>query len=99
MIKIRSIKETVGYIKSLDTGSCVTENAVRFLVATGKIPYVMIGKKHLIDADQVLAFFEEHLSKLPEPEENEEAETDILPIAVGRGKRRKEIVDKIGTQR
>ena len=89
MIKIRSIKETVGYIKSLDTGSSVTENAVRFLVATEKIPSVMIGSKHLIDADQVLAFFEESLSKIPQTKDDDDEIVDMQPIAVGRGKRRR----------
>jgi hypothetical protein len=89
MIKIRSIKETAGYIKSLDSESCVTENAVRFLVATGRVPSVMIGKKHLIDADQVLLFFEESLSKIPEPKDDATESTDIRPIEVGRGKRRR----------
>ena len=81
MIKIRSIKEACTYIRSIDRETGVTENAIRCLVLSGQIPSVQIGRKHLINADQVVKYFEGKLSEMPVKAQDEgDQPDDIKPI-------------------
>jgi len=77
MVKVRSLKEAMIYIKSLDEKTGISGNAIRMLVVSGKVPSVKIGKKYLVNVDTLMNYFEDKLSgeveddlqKDPEPRE------------------------------
>ncbi|MHB8963283.1 MAG: hypothetical protein ACYC5K_09050 [Saccharofermentanales bacterium] len=62
MIKVRSLRETILYIRSFDADTSISENAIRMLVITGTIPSVKVGKKYLVNVDTVISFFDGKLS-------------------------------------
>lgn len=53
---MRTIPEAFAEIKSLDEKSSLTQNAIRLLCKQGKIRFVMIGTKYLIDLDNLIEF-------------------------------------------
>lgn len=85
MIKIRSLKDALLHIKSLDADTGITINAIRILVVSGIIPSVKIGRKYLVNLDLVIEYFENTLSgTVPEDDSNaaipDESCEDIHPI-------------------
>ena len=83
MVKIRSLREALAYIKTLDADTGISENAIRRLVVFGKVPSVKIGKKYLVNVDMLVSYFEDRLS-VGETEKIElevkETGDDIHPI-------------------
>ena len=85
MIKIRSLKEALLYIKSLDSDTAISGNAIRMLVVSGKVPSIKVGKKYLVNVDTLVNYFEERLSvntsdDLQKTAEIGEIGDDIRPI-------------------
>jgi hypothetical protein len=85
MVKIRSLREALFYIKSLDNDTGISGNAIRMLVVSGKVPSFKVGKKYLVNVDMLLQYFEEKLSvdagdDLQKPADLGEVGDDIRPI-------------------
>lgn len=57
--KMRTAPEAIKEIKELDPRSCLTLNAIRSMMRTGKIPVTYSGTKRLINLDLLI----EHLYK------------------------------------
>ncbi len=55
--KIRTIRDVIRELKSLDEHTALTENALRTLVKNQQIRSVKIGKKYLLTLQDVLDFF------------------------------------------
>jgi hypothetical protein len=62
MIKVRTLSDALGYLKSLDADTAISANAIRMLVVSGTIPSVKAGKKYLINVDTLVNYFEDKLS-------------------------------------
>ena len=85
MIKVRSLREALDYIKSLDEDTAISGNAIRMLVLSGKVPSVKVGKKYLVDVDMILKYFGERLSAVevksnPDLSKTNNIEDEIRPI-------------------
>lgn len=57
-MKMRLISEAFAEIKEADPNTAITMTGFRRLVLDGKIPSVSIGKKRLVDMQNVEHFFE-----------------------------------------
>jgi len=57
MAKIRTIREIIELMKEEDPGTAVTEKILRRAISNNIIPYRRIGKKFLVDYDEVCAYF------------------------------------------
>lgn len=66
MVKVRSLREALAYIKSQDNDTGISENAIRVLVVSGKIPSVKVGRKYLVNVDTLLRYFEVRLAAADE---------------------------------
>ena len=53
MIRMRTIKAAIRHIKETDPDTAFTEYALRNLVLSGAIPHVSVGRKRLVDLDDV----------------------------------------------
>ena len=51
MPRLRTLSETISYLKEQDPKTAITANALRCMVVSGKVPYIKAGKKYLIDLD------------------------------------------------
>lgn len=82
MVKVRSLKSALIYIKSLDSGTAISENAIRKLVVSGTVPSIRVGKKYLVNVDYLVNYFEGRLSPEVEQEKTETPEIggDIRPV-------------------
>ena len=60
---MRGIDQAFEFLISSDPECALTRTALRRLVVTGKIPSVRIGKKYLLDLDQL----EQYLANPPVP--------------------------------
>ncbi len=58
MVRTRTIKEAYAYFKEADPNTAVTENFIRKLLITGKVPCVKVGRKFLV----TLEALEEYLN-------------------------------------
>ncbi len=56
MTKMRLISEAYKAIKEDDPNTALTMNALRCLVRNGEIPSVQIGRKRLINYDNLLQY-------------------------------------------
>lgn len=54
MPRMRTIAESARMLKEDDPGTAITYNAIRSKVLTGEIPHVSVGRKRLVDYDQML---------------------------------------------
>lgn len=62
-MRMRTLAETMTYIKSQDPQTALTPCALRSMVLSGKIPFVQVGRKRLIDLDTL----NDYLLYAPEP--------------------------------
>lgn len=51
MSRIRTLSQTLEYLKQTDAETAITANALRRMVVSGNIPCIKAGKKYLIDLD------------------------------------------------
>lgn len=51
MTRVRTNKEAAAHFKAEDSGTCLTENAIRTLVRTGKVPHLQVGRKYLVSIE------------------------------------------------
>jgi excisionase family DNA binding protein len=72
MAKIRSIRQAAEYLKELDNGTGVTENAIRVMVKRGDIPAIKVGCKSLINIDKLIEFLEIQTTAIQPKEEKDE---------------------------
>lgn len=56
--RMRTIKEAIAEIKTADPRSSLTEWALRQLIINGKIPYVTVGNKYLLNLDILEAYLD-----------------------------------------
>lgn len=54
--RIRTAPGALELIKQMDPDTAVTLRYIRRLIATGKVPHVPVGRKKLVDVDQLLEF-------------------------------------------
>lgn len=80
MTRMRTIQQTIDYLKAQDADTAVTEYWLRGLLASGVIPYHKAGKKFLVNLDAL----EQYLAKPPEEPVIESGEGKIRQINVGR---------------
>ena len=58
--KMRLISEVYDELHSVDPNSAITMYALRNLIKTNKIPSIKIGRKSLINLDDVMEYFSAH---------------------------------------
>ena len=51
MQRMRTIKQTIEYIRAEDPETALTESALKRLVSSGAIPSVKVGRKRLLSLD------------------------------------------------
>jgi excisionase family DNA binding protein len=56
MPRMRTIDGVADYFQQIDSETAITKTALRRLVVSGALPSVRVGKKYLIDLDQVEIF-------------------------------------------
>ena len=52
-MKVRKIKNSLEEIKAEDPSTCLTEYAIRQMIANGEISHIRRGRKILIDLDEL----------------------------------------------
>lgn len=63
--RMRTAPGTLEIIKAQDPETAVTEHYIRRLIRTGAIPHVDVGRKKLVNVDQLLSYLEQ---EMPQPE-------------------------------
>lgn len=56
--RMRTAPGALEIIKELDPGTAVTLRYIRRLIATETVPHVDVGRKKLVNVDQLLKFLE-----------------------------------------
>lgn len=56
MVKMRTLSETLKYIREADPDTALTANALRRMVVSGQVPSIRAGKKYLVDLDMLFAY-------------------------------------------
>ena len=56
--RMRTAHGALEIIKELDPDTAVTLRYIRRLIATGEVPHVDVGRKKLVNVDQLLKFLE-----------------------------------------
>lgn len=70
--RMRTVDEAVTEIKRADPNTCVTGSMLRRWQREGKLPYITVGKKHLINLDTLIQILETGFEVPEEPvSENE----------------------------
>lgn len=57
MQRMRLISEAYEYIKEQDPDTCITKTGFRRLINEGRIPFLQIGNKKVVNLDHVDRFF------------------------------------------
>lgn len=65
--RMRTAPGALEIIKAQDPETAVTEHYIRRLIRTGAIPHVDVGRKKLVNVDQLLSYLEQEMSQ-PERE-------------------------------
>lgn len=55
--RMRTVPLAFKEFKQLDPYTSVTENHLRMLVLSGKIPHISIGRKRLVDVNKIISYF------------------------------------------
>lgn len=63
--RMRTAPGALKIIKAQDPETAVTEHYIRRLIRTGAIPHVDVGRKKLVNVDQLLSYLER---ETPQPE-------------------------------
>lgn len=63
--RMRTAPGALEIIKAQDPETAVTEHYIRRLIRTGAIPHVDVGRKKLVNVDQLLSYLER---EAPQPE-------------------------------
>ncbi|NCB25420.1 MAG: hypothetical protein EOM62_08110 [Bacteroidia bacterium] len=61
MRRLRTINETVRFLKEQDPDTSLTPYFIRRMIVDGQVPTVMAGKKYLVDLDALLIFLDEKI--------------------------------------
>lgn len=56
-VKLRTIKQSVEFLREQDPGCALTPTALRRKIVAGELPCIMAGNKYLLDVDTL----EQHL--------------------------------------
>lgn len=56
IVKFRTADQAYELIKKMDPGTALTKHAVRTIVTSGNIPVLKIGRKTLIDMDDLYKY-------------------------------------------
>lgn len=75
-MRLRTISETIAYLKEEDPGCSFTASALRRMIVAGEIPSTRVGVKYLLDLDRL----ENYLF----PPEKPKAVGHIRPVEVHR---------------
>jgi len=67
VLRMRTIAECARLIKEDDPQTAITQNAIRSMVLTGRIPHVKVGAKRLINYDLMVNILQNSQDKAPEP--------------------------------
>jgi len=75
---MRTLREAIDHIKAVDPDTALTYHALRELVLSGNIPHLSIGKKRLVNLDEI----ERHLTEgsVASPTEPEAKHGEIRQI-------------------
>ena len=68
MQRMRTIKQTIEYIRSEDPETALTESALKRLVSNGAIPSVKVGRKRLLSLDVLSEVLKSAKAASPVPE-------------------------------
>lgn len=66
MNRMRTITECAKLLKQDDPGTAISQNAIRSMVLSGRIPHVQVGIKRLINYDLMIAMLQNPQDKAPE---------------------------------
>lgn len=56
--RMRTAEGALAIIKAEDPGTAVTLRYIRRLIAAGTIPHIPVGRKKLVNVDELLAYLE-----------------------------------------
>lgn len=56
--RMRTAEGALAIIKEEDPGTAVTLRYIRRLIAAGTIPHIPVGRKKLVNVDELLAYLE-----------------------------------------
>ena len=62
ILKMRTINEAYNWLKKQDPETCLTRNAFRKMVGQGKIPFLQIGNRRLLNVDLIIPILEKELN-------------------------------------
>ncbi len=74
--RMRTIKETISELKTIDKNTSFTEYALRMAIKSGSIPHIQSGNKILVNFDTVQRYLNGELITVKEPQTGK-----IRPIA------------------
>ena len=66
--RYRTVKQAVEELKQADEKSAVTEYYIRGLVLSGKLPYMAVGRKKLIDLNVLIDYLSNPVKPAEEPQ-------------------------------
>lgn len=69
MTKMRTINQAIIELKTEDPGTCLTRNALRQMVLTGKVSAVMVGSKYLLNMEALQSYLNS-----PTPQQDSQSE-------------------------
>lgn len=52
-MKLRTIKQSVEFLREQDPGCALTPTAIRRKIVAGELPCIMAGNKYLLDLDKL----------------------------------------------
>ena len=57
MVRMRTISQTISYLKEKDPNTSITEWRLRKMLKTGQLKFHMAGNKYLVNLDYLEEFF------------------------------------------
>ena len=64
--RLRTAEGALALIKENDPGTAVTLRQIRRLINTGAVPHIPVGRKKLVNVDQLFAFLDSDSAHFPQ---------------------------------
>ena len=65
MLKMRTIPEAAAELKAADPHTAITQHAIRQLVLSGRVPHICIGKKRLVNMEELERYLSGGMAAAP----------------------------------
>lgn len=66
-MRMRTIEQAAGYIKSIDPETAFTKTALRRAVISGELPSIRVGLKYLVALENIDAYLLGHPERMEDP--------------------------------